>query len=185
MLLTFLEKIPDHRRAQGKRYQLKDILFVSILALLSGSISYVDIVRFSKARLKELNELFGMNWKRAPSKTHLVDILNGMDSKEIEKSFRAYSRKLSQLSDNETNFSIDGKTLRGSYDHTKGRSMLHILSIFFTNKKLILGHIDMNDKTNEIPTAQQFIKKLGLPEGSIYTLDAMHCQKKHLKRLKK
>ena len=41
------------------------------------------------------------------------------------------------------------------------------------------------EKTNEIPTAQALIKELGLPEGSVYTLDAVHCQKKHLKRLKK
>jgi len=50
---------------------------------------------------------------------------------------------------------------------------------------LIIAHVEIPEKTNEIPTAQALIKELGLPEGSVYTLDAMHCQKKHLRRLKK
>ena len=51
--------------------------------------------------------------------------------------------------------------------------------------RIILGHVEIPEKTNEIPMAQWLIQSLGLPEGSIYTLDAMHCQKKHLKQLKR
>ena len=60
--------------------------------------------------------------------------------------------------------------------------MLQMLSGFCSETKLILGHIEISEKTNEIPTAQKLIKELGLPEGTIYTADAMHCQKKHLKK---
>jgi predicted transposase YbfD/YdcC len=63
--------------------------------------------------------------------------------------------------------------------------MLQMLSGFCSESKLILGHVDIAEKTNEIPTAQQLIKELGLPEGTIYTMDAMHCQKKPSKQLRK
>jgi predicted transposase YbfD/YdcC len=35
----------------------------------------------------------------------------------------------------------------------------------------------VDEKSNEIPAAQQMIEALGL-EGRLFTLDAMHCQKK-------
>ncbi len=54
---------------------------------------------------------------------------------------------------------------------------------FCSNNKLILGHHDVTkDKTNEIPVAQKLIAELGLPEGAVYTLDALHCQKKLLQQ---
>lgn len=82
-------------------------------------------------------------------------------------------------------FAVDGKSLRGSFDHVKGNEMIHLLSVFCTNNQLILGHVEIPEKTNEIPMAQALIKELNLPAGSVYTLDAMHCQKKPLNRLRK
>ena len=189
MLLEYLKKIPDHRRAQGQRYKLPDVLFVSILAVLSGADSYRDIVRFVKGNLKKLKNILGLTWKNAPSKSRLSEIFCGLDKVMLEEIFRNYSQDLSEnrqdISNDVQNFAIDGKALRGSFDHLKGNDMLHLLSVFCTTNQLILAHVEIPEKTNEIPTAQALIKELGLPEGSIYTLDAMHCQKKHLRRLQK
>lgn len=63
--------------------------------------------------------------------------------------------------------------------------MLQMLSAFCAETQLILAHVDIAEKTNEIPTAQHLIEELGLPEGTLYTADALHCQKKQLKPLKK
>jgi hypothetical protein len=189
MLREYLKKIPDHRRGQGQRYKLHDILFVSILAILSGADSYRDIVRFSKGHLKKLKNLFCLSWKRAPSKSILSDIFCGINSLFLENIFRDYSHDLSkndkEISESIKGFAIDGKALRGSFDHLKENKILYLLSVFCTNNELILGHVEIPEKTNEIPTAQALVKELGLPEGSIYTLDAMHCQKKHLRQLRR
>lgn len=190
MLLDYLKKIPDRRRFQGQRYKLPDILFVSILAILSGADSYRDIVRFSKVHLKRLKNIFGLSWKKAPSKSNLRDIFCGIDKLELEKIFREYSYNLSteekkNFETSKNGFAIDGKALRGSFNHLKGNDMIHLLSVFCTNNQLILAHVEIPEKTNEIPMAQALIEELGLPEGSVYTLDAMHCQKKHLKQLQK
>ena len=188
MLLDYLRRIPDLRRAQGQRYKLADILLVSILAILSGADSYRDIVRFSKGHLQKLRGLLGLTWKRAPSKSRLREIFCGIDKPGLEKVFRGYSQDLSDMAlveekpEFSNDYSIDGKSLRGSFNHLKSNGMLQLLSIFCMSNKLILGHVEISEKTNEIPTAQALIKELGLPEGSIYTLDAMHCQKKHLRR---
>jgi predicted transposase YbfD/YdcC len=39
-----------------------------------------------------------------------------------------------------------------------------------------LAHTQIDEKSNEIPAAQQMIGELGLT-GVIFTADAMHCQK--------
>jgi hypothetical protein len=72
---------------------------------------------------------------------------------------------------------LDGKTLRGSFDRFHDRAAAQILSAFATDTALILAHVDIDAKSNEIPAAQALLAELGLAPGSIVTLDALHCQK--------
>ena len=71
---------------------------------------------------------------------------------------------------------IDGKTLRHSFDAFNDRKAAHVLSAFSVDEALILGHLEVDEKSNEIPAAQAMIEALAL-EGRLFTLDAMHCQK--------
>lgn len=187
MLLKYLEKIPDNRRAQGRRYKLHHVLLFTIFAILSGAKSYRDVNRFLDGRLKKLNKLFGLSWKTAPAKTQLREIIARVNKPKIEGVFRCYSEELrtSKIGKGTSNVGLDGKALKGSFDNSNSQDMLQMLSAFCVDTKIILGHTDIDDKTNEIPTAQELIKDLGLPEGTIYTADAMHCQKKHLQQSKK
>ena len=165
---------------------MSSYLCVNIFAILSGAKSYRDVNRFITKRLKELNKLFALEWKHAPSKSQVRDIIADADRKAVEKEFRKYSESLQcKIGESSYSVGIDGKALKGSFDHSSTQDMLQLLSAFCAETKIILGHVDIGEKTNEIPTAQQLIRELGLPEGTVYTADAMHCQKKHLKRLKK
>ena len=187
MLLEQLEKVTDPRRAQGKRYPLNFLLCFSILAILSGAKSYRDLSRFMKKRRKTLNKLFGLNWKNSPSKSQLRDILCNIEIDHIESVFREYTQELNKINGGtlKNRVGLDGKSLRGSFDHAKGNAMLQLLGAFCAETQLILGHVDIAEKTNEIPTAQQLIEELELPAGTLYTADALHCQKKLLRQLKK
>lgn len=186
MLLKYLRSIPDNRRAQGRRYKLHHFLLFAIFAILSGARSYRDINRFIDKKLKVLNKLFTLNWKQAPSKSQVRDIIAGADKKALENEFRKYSKDLqSRIEEKSCVVGIDGKALKGSFDHLCSQDILQMLSAFCAETKIILGHVDIGEKTNEIPTAQQLIKELGLPESTIYTADAMHCQKKLSRQLRK
>ncbi len=185
MLQKYLDQVEDPRRGQGQRYRLADILLVSILAILSGAESYRDISRFMRLRLKVLEGWLGIHWKKAPSKSLLGYIMGKLKKESVEDVFRGYSAELTAGAPVTQNaYALDGKSLRGSFDHLKEHKMLQILSVFCTGTDLILAHRNIAVKTNEIPEAQALIQELGLPPGSVYTLDAMHCQKKHLQRSK-
>ena len=72
---------------------------------------------------------------------------------------------------------LDGKTLRGSFDNFRDRAAAQVLSAFATDTALVLAHIDIAEKSNEIPAAQKLLAELGLADGAIVTIDALHCQK--------
>ena len=72
---------------------------------------------------------------------------------------------------------IDGKTLRGSFDNFHDRAAAQMLSAFAVETALVLAHLDINEKSNEIPAAQVLLAELALA-GHRVSLDALHCQKK-------
>jgi hypothetical protein len=72
---------------------------------------------------------------------------------------------------------LDGKALKGSFDAFNDAKARQILSAFAADTALVLAHIEIDEKSNEIPAAQELLEELDVA-GHIVTLDAMHCQKK-------
>jgi hypothetical protein len=176
MLKSFLFKVPDHRRKQGRRYELGHILLFTILAILSGANSYRKVQKFIVAHYETLDEIFDLDWKRMPAHTTIRDIIQGTSGTELEQSFRQYSQVLAENGEEKQFIGCDGKVLRGSFDHFQDQKAVQILSAFASNSSIILAHEEIATKTNEIPTAQRLMTELGLA-GYIFTFDALHCQK--------
>jgi predicted transposase YbfD/YdcC len=57
------------------------------------------------------------------------------------------------------------------------RRELQVLSAFAVDTALVLAHIEIDEKSNEIPAVQKLLEELDVA-GHIVTCDAMHCQKK-------
>jgi len=146
MLQSFLSKIKDHRRKQGRRYLLEYILLFSIFAILSGADSYRKIAAYIEANYTVLDETFGLNWKRAPAYTTIRDIIQGTTSDEIEKQFRQYSGSLVSSNTKKRFIAFDGKVLRGSFDHFNNQKAIQILSAFVTDSRIILAHEEIAEK---------------------------------------
>jgi hypothetical protein len=75
-----------------------------------------------------------------------------------------------------TAIAVDGKTLRGSFDAFADKKAAHMLSALRHADQIVLGHMMVEEKSNEIPAAPELIEALGL-KGCVFTLDAEHCQK--------
>ena len=178
-LLDILAQVPDPRRAEGKLYTLPHVLLFSILAIVSGCNSYRGIVTFIDVHRRRLNAAFGLNWRRAPAHTAIRYILKGLDPAAVEPIFRRHAALLQAASatPGQGSIALDGKTLRGSFDNFNDRAAAQVLSAFATDTALVLAHVDIAEKSNEIPAAQTLLAQLGVADGSIVTLDALHCQK--------
>lgn len=177
--LAQLGTIPDPRRAEGKLYKLPHVLLFSILAIVTGANSYRGIRTFIKAHRQRLNKAFKIGWKRPPAHTAIRYILQGLKPADVEKIFREHAAELnrSQAPTPTRVLALDGKALRGSFDAFNDAKAKQLLSAFATDTALVLAHIEIDEKSNEIPAAQKLLEELDVA-GHIVTLDAMHCQKK-------
>ena len=70
---------------------------------------------------------------------------------------------------------IDGKTVRRSGGKA-GKGAIHMVSAFAAGRHLVLGHVKVAEKSNEIVAIPKLLDMLAL-EGAIITIDAMGCQR--------
>ena len=182
-LLDVLADVPDPRRAQGQLYKLPYVLLFSVLAIVTGCNTYRGIVTFIDVHRRRLNAAFSLQWKRAPAHTAVRYILQGLDPAAVEVAFRRHAAQLQagRATPGQGSIALDGKTLRGSFDKFNDRAAAQVLSAFATDTALVLAHLDIAEKSNEIPAAQALLAELGLTPGAIVTLDALHCQKNILR----
>jgi hypothetical protein len=178
-LLEILRSIPDHRRAEGKRYPLADVLLGMILSMVAGANSYRQAHEFIRFHLQALNEGFGLCLRGSPSYTGLRRIVQAADAQALEEAFRRHAAGLAAPPSRGelVAIAIDGKTLRGSFDAFEDRKATHMMSALRQSDRIVLAHLMVEAKSNEIPAAPELIEALGLKDV-LFTLDAAHCQKK-------
>jgi hypothetical protein len=181
--LALLGEIDDPRRAEGKLYQLRHVVLLSILAIVAGANSYRGVHSFIEVHLCRLRAAFGLRWCRAPAYTTIRGILQQLDPGSVERVFRRHAAVLQGEAHGRLpwHVAIDGKTLRHSFDRFADRKAAHLLSAFASESALVLAHLDCDDKSNEIPAVQTLLGELDLA-GAVLTVDAMHCQKKLSRR---
>lgn len=161
MLETFLFTIKDHRRDQGKRFQLGHILLFSIFAIICEANSYRKIHSFIKYHYELLNKFYDLYWKKPPAYTTIRNIIQGVDSAELERCFREFSLYLQNQSPDNRYIALDGKTLRGSFDNFNDQKAIQVFSAFCSDNDIIIAHEEIQEKTNEIPTAQKLFDFTG------------------------
>ena len=175
-LLAALEQIPDPRRRQGQRYGLAPLLLFAVLAVLAGATSYRRIRLFIGVHRERLNVTFGARFRRAPAVNTLRALLHALDPAAIEAAFRRHAQHLGDVTTAPGRvIALDGKTLRGSFDHLDDQAAAQVLSAFASEAALILAHQEIAEG-DEVAAAQALIEQLGL-HGVLFTADALHCQK--------
>lgn len=72
---------------------------------------------------------------------------------------------------------IDGKTLRGPYERSKGKGTIHMENAFATANGMSIGQQKVDSKSNEITAIPKLFDLLDV-KGCLAAIDAMGCQKK-------
>jgi predicted transposase YbfD/YdcC len=177
-LLAALAEVRDPRRAQGQRYSMRHLLLSSVLAVLAGATSYRGIITFITLQRERLNAVFGARFRRAPAVNTLRHLFLALDRDDLEAAFRRHARALSASAgaDGMRTVALDGKALRGSFDHVDDRKAAHVLGAFASDAALILAHQELAGAPDEIAAVPRLIAELGLT-GVLFTADALHCQR--------
>ncbi|NER40190.1 MAG: ISAs1 family transposase [Oscillatoria sp. SIO1A7] len=165
----------DTRVERTKEHKLIDIIAISIMAVISGAEGWVAIETYGKAKQSWLKEFLSLP-NGIPSHDTFGRVWSIISTEEFNKCFLNWLDTLVKKCGIDV-VSIDGKTLKQSYDRSNSQSALHIVSAWSSSHKLVLGQKKIDDKSNEITAIPALIEMLDI-QDSIITIDAMGCQKK-------
>ena len=178
-LIKSLRQIKDFRRGAGMRYQLVPVLLIIIISIISGRNGYREIAKFADANKKIFLKFFDKKRTKTPSHVTIREIIKGIDFDELLNIFEQWALQFVEIEKGDW-LAIDGKALGSTVtDYSNEyQNFVSLVSVFSHKKGQVLkvGKLE-NKKSSEIPTVKGIIELLDLKDV-VYTLDALHCQKK-------
>jgi predicted transposase YbfD/YdcC len=111
-----------------------------------------------------------------PSHDTFERLFERMCPEEFQRLLLEVAKELHEMLSGK-NISIDGKTIRGSYDKALDQGQLHVLSAYVGECGVTLAQIATDVKSNEITAIPGLIDLIDI-QGAVVTLDAMGCQTK-------
>lgn len=175
LLLTIQRfgSLPDPRGRRVRRHSLISILLVAFAAVVSGAEGWDEIEEFGKSRIDWLRRFVPM--PSCPSADVIRRVLSALDPSHFEACFRSWVAALSEELQGEI-VAVDGKTLRGSVDTAARRAGLHLVHVWATEQKLLLGQCVAAGAPGEPLVLPDLLRSLAF-EGAVITLDANGCTK--------
>ena len=155
-------------------YPINEILFLTISAVVSGSMAWTSIETFGEMKLDWLRKFYPYN-NGIPSHDAISDLFSALSPSAFGSCFMKWVNSISQISEGEI-VAIDGKTIRGAASSGNKKYPLHIVSAYAAHNRLCLGQEAVGEKSNEITAIPRLLDLLSL-KGCIVTIDAMGCQK--------
>lgn len=181
-LIEALDELDDPRSAQRVRYPLVEIVFLTVVAVLSGSSDWEEIVDFGQEKL---------GWLRGhlpyangiPAHDTINRVMGMIDCRAFERIFLSWATMGIRLSEGVV-INLDGKKLRSSATKLEqqtahvdgGKSAVHVVEAWCSEHEMCLAQYKVANKSNEIKAIPVLLDWLEI-KGSIVTIDAMGCQR--------
>jgi len=169
--LDKFETIEDPRAERNKLYSMGEVLLVALLGVICGAEGWQDLENYGKSKITYLRQFFEFK-NGIPSDDTFRRFFRSIDPEHFKKIFHEWVRSLARTVGAAV-IAIDGKCSRRSHDGDG--KMLHMVSAFATEARLVLGQEKVSDKSNEITAIPKLLDLLDI-DGHIITIDAMGCQ---------
>lgn len=175
-ILQVFDGLEDPRKKSiNFRHPLTTILFITVVCSLCGSNDWETIVIQANAMKEWLSRFVDMS-NGVPCVRTFIRLFNILQPESLNKVLLTIANVLGKKVESEV-ISFDGKTMRGTASLENGLKAVHMLNAWSHDRGICLGHMKVNDKSNEIPAVPQLMELLDL-KGTIITADAMNTQKK-------
>jgi predicted transposase YbfD/YdcC len=173
-LLAPFATLEDPRVERTKKYNLLDIIFIALCAVVSGANDLVAMEKFAKNKLDWLKKYLSLP-DGTPCHDTFGRVFATIDAEAFVGCFVQWVEALEESTDGQL-VAIDGKTARATLDRAKGKNPFHIVSAWAAENRLFMGQEVVDEKSNEITAIPKLLAVLELT-GAIVTIDAMGCQK--------
>jgi len=161
-------------RTNNKRHVLIEVITIALCAVICGANNWVEVEEYGQAKQSWLAKFLTLP-SGIPSHDTFGRIFALLDADKFQAAFLSWMQAIEQLTAGQI-VSIDGKTVRHSYDKRLGQNAIHMVSAWASGNGLVLGQVKVDEKSNEITAIPALLDKLAL-SGCIVTVDAMGCQK--------
>lgn len=171
-LLEAFARLPDPRKARGKRHQIGSVLAIAAAAIIAGCRSVAAISEWAHDTGVEALSAFGVG-DRIPSLSTVHRVLRGVDAHQFDMAVYAWIRLSFSRISGRTVIAFDGKSVRGAVSSDGSRP--HLLSAMDHHSGAVVGQVDVNAKTNEIPLLPDVLAQFDITDA-VVTVDALHTR---------
>ncbi|RAU18157.1 ISAs1 family transposase [Nitrincola tibetensis] len=134
-----LAVIKDPRQTWKVEHNLTDILLLTICAVMAGSEGCDEIEDFGEAKLDVLRS-YGDFDSGPPRADTIARVIGMINPKHFQRISADWMQERHQATAGEV-IAIDGKTHRGSYDKSRKKGAIHIVSAFSAANGVVLGQV--------------------------------------------
>lgn len=172
-ILEHFSILPDPRRENHntKQHELLDIIVITILAMICGAETWIDIVLYGQEKEDWLKTFLALPGG-IPSHDTFGRVFSILDPDAFQTCFFAWVQTAHKKTKGKI-VAIDGKSLNSA--HSKDTRPLHLISAFAVANGVTLGQRKVDGKSNEITAIPELLNLLDIA-GCIITIDAMGCQ---------
>jgi predicted transposase YbfD/YdcC len=173
-IVEHFRTLKDPRIERTKKHHLLDILVIALCTLLTGGEGFQDMELFGKSKRAWLQTFLALP-HGIPSHDTFGRVFARLNPQRFQECFLAWTRAVAQLTQGAL-VSLDGKTVKASFDRATASSPLHMVSAWCSEQGgLVMGQIKTDQKSNEITAIPALLHLLAI-KGCIVTIDAMGCQ---------
>jgi predicted transposase YbfD/YdcC len=175
-ILPLLAVFPDPRARRGVRHPIAVVLALAVCAVLAGARSFVAIAEWAADADQATLAGLGVTG-RVPSESTFRRTLQRLDADALDDAAGAWAQqRTAPAPGGRRLIAVDGKTIRGS--GAAGLPARHLLAALDHGRGVVLGQVDVEAKTNEIPLFTKLLDRIDLA-GAVVTADALHAQTAH------
>ncbi len=179
-LIQSLESVEDPRGASCNfKHPLTTILFTTIICSLCGADDWETIVLQARAMTDWLGKFVDVS-QGIPCVRTFKRVFEALSPQQMEGLLMGIANLWREKKEGDV-ISFDGKTMKGTSALEHGLRAIHMLNAWSHDNGICIGHMKVDDKSNEITALPQLIELLDL-KGTIITADALNTQKETVEK---
>src|SRR5579872_5672552 len=136
-VMEHFAEVADPRAGRAKRHPLINVLFIALCATLCGAEEFTAMEAFGKAKRDWFKERLDLS-SGIPSHDTFGRVFGLLDAQAFSRCFLSWVEALKRTIPEEI-VSLDGKTLRRSFDKATGQAAIHMVSAWAAKNRLVLG----------------------------------------------
>lgn len=173
-IVEHFQDLEDPRIDRAKKHNLLDIIIIAVCTLLTGGEGFQDMELFGKSKRPWLQTFLALP-NGIPSHDTFGRVFARLNPQRFHACFLSWTQAVAALTHGAL-VSLDGKTVRASFDRATASSPLHMLSAWCShNGGLVVGQLKTDSRSNEITAIPALLQLLAI-KGCIVSIDAMGCQ---------